>query len=208
MRHSAATSAARQSAQAAGRHGTRGALPSTAHRPRTRTPRAQWRRAAAGCGKLLCCVAKMVYCGCKDGVRYLLGDGGEGDRPRQPDLPRRAVRAHAHTHRARAPAGNNRRLPPTHFADTVAVGLLSMRGQRAAAASVRRGSAALGHSVHRRYRMQRERDWQDALARDAHLYAIARQECAPISRSASTRLQHSYWPARALAPCCTHRGIG
>ncbi len=26
------------------------------------------------------------------------------------------------------------------------------------------------------YRMQRERDWQDALARDAQLYAIARQE--------------------------------
>ena len=124
MRLSAATSTGCGTA----RHGTRGVLPSTARRP----PRAQWRRAAAACGKLSCsvarmlyCVAKMVYCGCKDGVRYLLGDGGEGDRPRQPDLPRRAVRAHTHAHaHKRAPAVINRRLPPTHFAATVAVGLL------------------------------------------------------------------------------------
>ncbi len=44
--------------------------------------------------------------------------------------------------------------------------------------------------------MQRERDWQDALARDAHLYAIARQECAPL-----------YTPQRIQPPAALRIGL-
>jgi hypothetical protein len=50
--------------------------------------------------------------------------------------------------------------------------------------------------------MQRERDWQDALARDAHLYAIARQECAPLYTP--QRIQP---PAALLLACAGSRTV-
>jgi hypothetical protein len=209
MRHSAATSAARQSAQAAARHGTRGVLPSTAEAAHEDATRAVATCSCSVRQAVVFCCKDVVLC-CKDVVLWLQRWRAvfiRRWRRRRSSAPTGStVKSSART-RTQARA---RLQQPSAVAD--AFGRHCCRWAiyarpREAAASVRRGSAALGHSLHRRYRMQRERDWQDALARDAHLYAIARQECAPISRSASSRLQHS-GPARALAQCCTHRGTG